>query len=125
MVSQGAFRLPSRDRLTEADQAELLARWPNGAVVEVETATNPHLNCFIATDDSGIHQFLFWRELDRQYVREETRTGLKDHRSVGAGAGAPGVAIAPRSLTIVHLRSEFLQIINCLEVYGNAKHCVL
>jgi hypothetical protein len=77
MVIQGTSRPPSRDRLTQADQAELLARWPNGAVVEVETATNPHLNCFIATDDSGIHRFLFWRELDGRYVREQTRTGLK------------------------------------------------
>jgi hypothetical protein len=61
----------------EADEAELLARWPNGAVVEVETATNPHFNCLIATDDIGTHEFLSWRELDGQYVRDDTGTGFK------------------------------------------------
>jgi hypothetical protein len=77
MVIQGASGSPSQDRLTEADQAELLARWPNGGVVEVETATSSQFNCFVATDDGGVHQFLFWRDLDGQYIREDTRTGVK------------------------------------------------
>ena len=77
MVIQGASKPPLQDRLTDADQAELLARWPNGGVVEVETATSSQFNCFIATDDGGVHQFLFWRDPSGEYVREDTRTGLK------------------------------------------------
>jgi hypothetical protein len=66
-----------RDRLTEADQADLFARWPKGDVIEVETAVSTTFNCFLATDDSGDYEFVFWREPEGQYVREDTGTGRK------------------------------------------------
>ena len=81
MAIQSASEPSFQDRLTKADQAELLAQWPNGAVVEAETATSSQFNCFVATDDAGVHQYLFWRDHNGQYVREDTRTGLKKRGS--------------------------------------------
>ena len=66
-----------RDRLTEADVVVLLARWPKGAVLEVETAISAEFNCFLATGDDGDHDFVFWREPGGQYVGEDTHSGLK------------------------------------------------
>ena len=67
----------TKDRLTEADQANLFARWPKGDVIEVETAVSTEFNCFLAIGDDGNYQFVFWRELEGQYVREDTRTARK------------------------------------------------
>ena len=67
----------TRDRLTEADEADLFARWPKGDMIEVETATSAQFNCFLATGDNEYH-FVFWRESEGQYVSEDTRTGRKE-----------------------------------------------
>jgi hypothetical protein len=66
-----------RDRLTEADQTELFARWPKGEVVEVETATSALFNCFLAAEEEGDERFMFWREPNGKYVRQDTRTARK------------------------------------------------
>ena len=66
-----------KDRLTEADQADLFARWPKGDVIEVETAISTEFNCFLANGDDGDCQFAFWREPEGQYVSEDTRTSRK------------------------------------------------
>lgn len=63
------------DRLSEADQADLFARWPKGEVIEVETAISSEFNCFLAIGDDGECQRLFWREPEGQYVREDAGTG--------------------------------------------------
>ena len=64
----------TRDRLTEADTANLFARWPKGEVIEVETAISKQFNCFLAAGEDGENQFLVWREANGQYVRQDTRT---------------------------------------------------
>ena len=67
----------TRDRLTEADQIELFARWPKGDVIEVETAASTRFNCFLAAGEDGEERFMFWREPDGKHVRQDTRTGRK------------------------------------------------
>jgi hypothetical protein len=65
------------DRLTQADQTELFARWTKGEVIEVETATSALFNCFLAAAEDGGEGFMFWREPNGEYVRQDTRTGRK------------------------------------------------
>ena len=63
------------DRLTDADRAELFARWPKGDVLEVETATSTQFNCFLAADEGDDERFMFWRETDGQYLCQDARSG--------------------------------------------------
>src|SRR5689334_8335424 len=77
VVLDFSARGATKDRLTDADQADLFARWPRGEVIEVETATSAQFNCFLATDDDAEYHFVFWRECDGQYVREDTCTTRK------------------------------------------------
>ena len=67
----------TRDRLTDADAADLFALWPKGEVIDVETAISTQFNCFLATGDDAEYHFVFWRESNGRYVREDTRTGQK------------------------------------------------
>jgi len=48
-----------------------------GEVIEVETATSALFNCFLAADEDGEERFMFWREPNGEYVRQDTRTGRK------------------------------------------------
>ena len=67
----------AKDRLTEADEASLYARWPKGDMIEVETAISTEFNCFLAIREDGDCQFAFWRELEGEYIREDTSTGRR------------------------------------------------
>ena len=67
----------SRSRLTASDLIDLRRRWPNGEVVELVTGIGPRFDCFVAKGHDDEPMFVFWREVEGPYVRQNARTAQK------------------------------------------------
>ena len=61
-------------QLTASDNSDLLARWPGGEMVEVETPGGIQLHYFLAYSDWGELLFIFWRDAGGTYLRGDRRT---------------------------------------------------
>ena len=61
-------------RLTASDSNDLLAHWPDGETVEVETPGGIQLHYFLAYSDWGELLFIFWRDTGGTYLRGDRWT---------------------------------------------------